>query len=120
MTWRPAVARSLLLAVVVVVAGCSFVDDLWPRPVMTRDQAIAAARAAEPGWADEDVQAAQLGTWKELQEVGAPIEGPPPAPTDEVWLVNLGWQLGPMNGQGVLLILDARDGHVIQRAEWIS
>jgi hypothetical protein len=111
----------LVMALIVSLAGCAIVDELLPpRPVMTREQAIAAAQLAEPTWADDTVIAAELGVWKDLTMQGAPVEGPQPDPVDAVWLVNLGWQIGPMNGQGVILVLDARDGHVIQRGRWIS
>ncbi len=118
---RHAVAGLLLAMIAISLAGCSIVDQLLPRrPVMSREQAIAAGKAAEPDFADEQVMAARLGTWKELAEPGAPIEGPQPDPADPVWTVNLGWLLGPLDGQGVILILDGRDGHVIQRRHWIS
>ncbi len=111
----------LVVAIAIAVAGCSMVEELLPQPpVMSREQAIAAAKAAEPDWADEQVLDARLGTWAELREQSGPVEGPQPEPDDAMWIVNLGWQLGPLNGQGVLLVLDARSGRVIQRLEWIS
>jgi hypothetical protein len=34
--------------------------------------------------------------------------------------VSLGWQLGPLDGQGAYLVLDPGDGHVVQRSHWIT
>jgi len=111
----------VLVAIAIALTGCAFVDGLLPpRPVISRDEAIAAAKRAEPDWADQQVLAAKLGTWADFAEPHGSIEGRRPDATDPVWVVNLGWQLGPLNGQGVTLVLDARDGHVIQRSHWIS
>lgn len=37
-----------------------------------------------------------------------------------VWVVNLGSVLGPLNGQGTIVLVDVADGHVIQAVDWIS
>lgn len=111
----------LLLVVAIALGGCSLIDKVVPiRPVMSREQAIAAAKAAEPDWANEGVLGAKLGTWAQFSDSFGPIEGPPPDPDELVWMVNLGWQHGPLNGQGVMVILDARDGRVLSRGSWIS
>ena len=115
------VARLLPALLALGLAGCALLEPLLPAPpVLTRDEAVAAARAAEPAWAAEDVMAAELGTWADLGEPAAPVEGAVPAGTDPVWRVTLGWRLGPLNGQGVMLLIDGTDGHVIQRMTWIS
>jgi len=49
-----------------------------------------------------------------------PPEGPEPRADDAAWIVSLGWQLGPLDGQGAYLVLDPGDGHVVQRSHWIT
>jgi hypothetical protein len=91
-----------------------------PTP-LTRAQAIAVAVAAAPQWTAADVIEARSGTFA---EVGSTYLGtmasPRPAPGTLVWAVNLGRILGPLNGSGNIVILDALDGHVIAVTTWIS
>jgi len=88
---------------------------------MDREQAIAIARVAAPSRATDDVLRADLGEWQALREEHAPgANGDPPAPTDLVWAIDLGWQQGPMMGQRTVVIIDARDGRVLQTVDWIS
>ena len=91
-----------------------------PSPLISRERATAIARAARPAYAKDQVFAAQLGTFADLGNAHAETASPTPAPTALVWLVNIGWQLGPLNGQGAIVLIDAQDGRVIQAFEWIS
>jgi hypothetical protein len=88
--------------------------------LLTRDQAIAAARAATPKRASDGVIAAELRRFADVVNEHAPITGPLPASDADVWVVNLGWSSGPLNAQGTIILVDASDGHVIQAVDWIS
>jgi len=91
-----------------------------PSSLITRERATAIARAARPAYAHDKVFAAQLGTFAELGDAYAQTAAPTPAPSALVWLVKIGWQDGPLDGQGALVLIDAVDGHVVQSSDWIS
>ncbi len=91
-----------------------------PRTPIDREQATAIASAARPDYAKERVLDVRLGAFAQLGVMGPAVKGPVPAPDDQVWLVSLGCILGPLDGQGVLVIIDATDGRVILAVDWIS
>jgi hypothetical protein len=91
--------------------------------LLTRDQAIGLARAAaaqsSPSrGSGEEVLVAELRRYGDLDAYVAPGATPPASDEQLVWAVNLGTP-GPM-GQGVIVILDAIDGHVLHLTEWIA
>ena len=49
-----------------------------------------------------------------------PMSTPPATGSGYVWWVNIGFDDGPLDGQGVTVILDYFDGRVIQKYDWIS
>jgi len=67
---------------------------------ISRDAAIAIARTAAHGHENDAVLAADLLRYRDV--------------------VNLGWVLGPLDGQGTTVVVDAVDGHVVQAVDWIS
>ncbi len=85
-----------------------------------RAEAIAIARAARPDYAREEVLDVRLGAFAAIGDGFAPVAGPIPAPDAPVWRIDLGWLLGPLDGQGVFVVIDAADGHVIQVVDWIA
>ena len=124
----PLVAFALAL----LVSGCALVPWLGgfpgssPGPFGTpgvppigRDEAVAIARQNATQFPDGDVLAAELGTWHELGYEGT-TESPPPAPDDLVWRINLGYDHGPLNAAGEILLIDASDGRVLEHTSWIS
>ena len=91
-----------------------------PAVALTQVEAIALARMATTRFASDGVLEARLATWGELELYTPPDAPPTPAPETSVWIVNLGTVIGPLNGQGVIVVLDAFDGRVLNAAEWIS
>ena len=116
------------------LGACALPDTPTPSPppdatfeatpsLLTRGEAIglaraAAARSSASRGSGEEVLAADLRRYGELDAYVAPGATPPASADQLVWAVNLGTP-GPM-GQGVTVILDAIDGHVIQLFEWIA
>jgi len=94
--------------------------DATPTTPIDRERAIAIARAASPRFAKDQVFDAQLGTFGALGNASAQVLGSAPGPDALVWVVDIGWRLGPLDAQGAIVVIDARDGHVIQTYEWIA
>lgn len=131
---RVRLARALLAPLLVVLlAGCSTIGrdptpattsvptaTASPATGLTRDEAIALARKATTRFANEGVLDAQVSTWGELDRWTPPDAPPTPAPGTRIWVVNLGYQSGPLMGQGVIVALDYFDGRVLNATEWIS
>lgn len=91
-----------------------------PLTPIDRPHAIEIARQARPDYAKEQVLGVYLDRYGTLGNSYAAPQGPTPGPDDLVWLVNLGWVEGPLNGQGAFVLIDATDGHVIKTWNWIS
>ncbi len=89
-------------------------------PVITQIRAIEIAIAARPLDGGDQVLGARLETFGKAQDPSSPINGARPADRASVWTVTLGWRLGPLDGQGAIVIIDATDGHIIQAYDWIS
>ena len=87
---------------------------------LTRDEAVALARKAAGRFANDDVLEARVGTWGELDRWTPPSAPPTPAPDTRIWIVNIGYNPGPLMGQGTIVVLDYFDGHVLNATEWIS
>ena len=91
------------------------------RAEITRDQAIAIARAAAPKRASDGVLQAIHGTFADLGNPDARIlVSPARDATHEVWLVNVGIVRGGLDGEGTDVIIDASDGRVLQVFDWVS
>ncbi len=90
------------------------------RPDIDASRAVAIARDAQPRYAAEQVLRAELGTFASLGDPHAAVTPPAPDPAAAVWRITLGWQLGPLTGQGVDVVVDASSGRVLQVVEWIS
>ena len=91
---------------------------------LTREQAIAAALAASPGWTAANVRSVELGTFGSLGWDGDVLVMTRPAPDAPVWRVSLaqgdeGMTPSPTGGHFLELIIGA-DGAVIQRSEVFS
>lgn len=132
--------RAFLLAVsIALIAGCSTAPTPTPAgsatpeatatatatataspAALTRDEAVALARKATTRFANEDVLEARLGTWGVVDLPTPPDAPPTPAPETRVWIVNLGYRIRPLDGQGVIVVLDAVDGRVLNATDWIS
>ena len=70
---------------------------------------------------DEDVLEAEIGTWASLRDDGDFGNVPPvPAASDLVWRVTLGYDDGPLDAAGEVLILDATDGRLVWHSFWIA
>ena len=92
-----------------------------PATGSTRDQAIALARKAAPSqFADEEVLDARVSTWGDLDRWTPPDAPPTPTPDTRIWIVNLGYDPGPLMGWGIIVALDYVDGRVLNATEWIS
>ncbi len=87
---------------------------------LTRAEAVAAARLAALRSGADDVLAAVLTRYGDLDDYVAPGATPPASPDDLVWQINLGTNPGPLMGQGEIIVLDAFDGHLIRRYDWVS
>ncbi|MFN8630315.1 MAG: hypothetical protein U0838_08330 [Chloroflexota bacterium] len=85
-----------------------------------RGRAIEIARGARLAYATAPVIEAAVGTFDDLGNAGVETVGPEPGPDAVVWIVNLGKELGPRSAAGAIVVIDARDGHVIQAFDWIS
>jgi hypothetical protein len=112
---------ALLVVCAIVLAGCDLLPDAL-RPMLSEAQAVDVARQAAPErYRDADVLDVRRLTYAEVANDVAPIvEGDPPAPEDCVYHVNLGSNPGPLMGDGVFVVVDCFDGHVIRVTEWIS
>jgi hypothetical protein len=92
-----------------------------PAPAtLTRAEAVAAARVAALRSGGDDVLAAVLTRYGDLDDYVAPGATPPASPDELVWQINLGTNPGPLMGQGEIIVLDAFDGHLIRRYDWVS
>jgi hypothetical protein len=88
---------------------------------LSRDQAIAIARAAAPRRGGAAVLQAEVGPFADLGNAHAASRvSPPPTPERLVWRVNLGTDSGPLQGDGTIVILDFQTGSVIQVFDWIA
>lgn len=90
-------------------------------PGLARDEAIGAAKAAAPQFANAEVLAAELGSVgdfvpKRVFERLSPV----PLLDDAAWRIRLGEQPSPTGGGGVEVIINARDGRVILVSRWTS
>ena len=138
-------ASALPLAMVAIVAvllvGCTAASPS-PTPTasaaptqspggLTRDQAVAAARAAVPSYANEAVMSADVGTYAEMAP-GRPgtmpsqpgtMPSPPasaPPPDRLVWRIALGEIAGPTGGPIATILIDFWTGAVILSTETMS
>jgi hypothetical protein len=84
-----------------------------------RDQAISTARLAASDY-EGDVLAAKLGMFQTTGYPEWPLQEARPGPTDPVWTIDLGRQRASLDGRGTIVVIDARDGRVIQMSKWIS
>ena len=93
-----------------------------PRIGLTQEQAISIARQVSGAPADWGILLVEAGWQSEITypDPSPPISTPPAAGPGYVWWVNIGWHDGPLDGQGVTVILDYFDGHVITKYDWIS
>ena len=121
------------MLLVAAVAACSIPDrhptpspTVTPSPSaspavgLTRDEAIALAREAAGRFANDDVLEARVGTWGAL-DPWTPRNAPPtPTPDTRIWIINIGYNPGPLMGQGIVVVLDYFDGRVLNATEWIS
>jgi hypothetical protein len=127
--------RALLLVIsVALITACSTPPETpptrsaTPAPTvaatpaagLTRGEAVALARKATTRFAGEGVLEARVGTWGELDVYSPPDAPPTPAPETRVWIINLGYVAGPLDGQGVVVVLDEVDGRVLSAIEWMS
>jgi hypothetical protein len=88
---------------------------------ITREQAIANARTNADQMSDEGVLEAELGTWASLRDDGDFGDVPPlPEASDLVWRITLGYNDGPLDAAGEVLILDATDGRLVWHSFWIA
>jgi hypothetical protein len=94
--------------------------DATPTTPIDRERAIAIARAASPRFAKDQVFDTQLGTFAALGNAYGHILGTAPEPGALVWVVDIGWRLGPLDARGAIVVIDASDGHVVQTFEWIA
>lgn len=117
----------------VVLVGCALAPPspsqvltgtVGPNPSasgITREQAIAVARAAVPRYATADVLRAEMGRFDEfVSAFAAEHLSPPPSPDRLVWKVTLGEQPSPTGGQGTDVIIDFWDGRIIIASDWFS
>jgi hypothetical protein len=127
MAWR---VCAIVLAA--VLAGCSSAaDTTTPQPTVTaranppatgitREAAIAIARAAVPRYATADPLSVELGRLADLlPSVVVQHLSPPPTPDSLVWRVRLGEQPSPTGGQGTDVFVDL-DGRVVLTSDWAS
>ena len=93
-----------------------------PRIGLTQDQAIAIARQVSDAPPDWGILLVEAGWQSEITYPAppTPMSTPPATGSGYVWWVNIGWDDGPLDGQGVTVILDYFDGHVISKYTWIS
>lgn len=92
-----------------------------PRSGISREQAIEAARAAAPRYANADVLRADSGRFEDLvSRFTAKHISPRPSPDQQVWLITLGERPSPTGGQGTDVIIDFVDGRIIFATEWVS
>lgn len=88
---------------------------------LTREDAVAIARAYVPRGSSWDVLRAEAGRFADLGIPHAAARvSPRPDPDHRVWLVNLGVVRGPLEANGRIVILDFFTGQVIQLVEWIA
>lgn len=88
---------------------------------ITREEAIAVARAAAPRYATAGVLHADAGRFDDfVPAFTAEHYTPVPAPDRLVWRITLGEQPSPTGGQGTDVIIDFWDGRVILATEWVS
>jgi hypothetical protein len=89
-----------------------------PRVGLTRAEAVAIARVAAQAPAEWDILQADAGWPWEVDVLESPGLATPGL--GFVWRVNVGFIDGPLDGEGVIVILDYFDGHVISKTNWIS
>lgn len=117
----PASPTPSILAGASTVAGHALFAPSPERAGISRDEAISIARAAVPRRSSDGVLQAIVGTFADLGDPYAPsLVSPAPGPEKDVWLVNLGFIRGPLDGQGTDVIIDASDGRVLQMFDWVS
>jgi hypothetical protein len=88
--------------------------------LLTRDQAVAAARLASDMFADGDVLQAEIGPYSKFTSEYTVKSSPIPRSDAMVWWISLGTDPGPLMGQGEFFVVDATDGHVVEHYSWIS
>jgi hypothetical protein len=123
---------SLMLAAA-VLAGCTSsaemtppmpTDTTRPNPAetgITREAAIAIARAAVPRYATADTLTVEMGRLADLlPSVVVQHLSPPPTPDTLVWKITLGEQPSPTGGQGTDVYIDSSDGRVLLTSDWAS
>ena len=128
------------LAAVLLVAGCGATGpterasrSVVPTPtptasptptptpaLLSKADAEAAARAASEQYADGSLLDARFARYAEFRNEKAPTKAPVPGRDGPIWLTNLGYDPGPLIGQGEFFIIDATDGHVVQHYGWVS
>src|SRR3954462_12910967 len=127
------VSPLVVLALAIVVAGCAWVPWIGDLPrstpgpfgtpgvqMISRDEAIAIARKNADQMSAEGVLQAEIGTWASLRDDGKFGEVPPVPSSDLVWRVTLGYDHGPLDAAGEVLILDATDGRLVWHSFWIA
>jgi len=88
---------------------------------ISRDRAIATARAAAPLHATDDVLVADVGRFADsVSDYTATHISPAPAPDRLVWRVNLGTRCQPLCASGTTVIIDYWTGRVLIATDWIS
>ena len=116
-----------------VLAGCASsagmtppipTETARPKPAetgITREAAIAIARAAVPRYATAEPLAVEMGRLADLlPSVVAQHLSPPPTPEGLVWRVSFGAQPSPTGGQGTDVFVDYFDGRVLLTSDWAS
>jgi hypothetical protein len=94
-----------------------------PAVGLTREQAVALARATARSHAGRPVQRTEMGPFRTIAGAYAGSPGAPsPMPDQWVWLVHFGETTKPVAGIGNIVILDFFDGRVIQEFDynWIA
>lgn len=105
----------------VLVGGCSTAGTAGPTPAatgITRDQAIAIARAAVPPYANYEVLSAEAWPFGDVVSPSQADNMSSPPPRDRVvWVVKLG---EPTGGQDDEVVVDSVDGRVLVRSHRTS
>ena len=127
---------AIWLSIGIAIGGCSPATTspfVSPTPVvtatpattaspalLTREQAVAAARLASDLYADGDVLQAEMGAYSKFTNAKTAKAPPIPRSDAMVWWISLGTNPGPLMGQGEFFVVDATDGHVVEHYSWIS
>lgn len=88
--------------------------------IVSRDTAIKVARAAAQRWGDGDLLNSRLVRYGTLDIYIAAGATPPAKADDLVWWISLGYDPGPLMAQGEFFVIDAHDGHLVTRNDWMS